>query len=174
MPYIERKTLQSYGTQSHRSLTEHLQKSSASAAQASVFLSHSHSDHDLVEAACSLLASQGVSVYVDWKDGSMPDSTGSETAVRLKAAIGRNSKFVLLATDAAVRSRWVPWELGFADATLGADRIALMPIVDPSRRFEGSEYLQLYSSLEFDEVERLGVFPPAQNKGATLANWLMR
>ena len=40
------------------------------AARIQLFLSHSHSDIDLVEQARLFFASQGAEVYVDWKDRS--------------------------------------------------------------------------------------------------------
>lgn len=46
----------------------------------------------------------------------MPKVTSAETATRIKDRISRCDKFILLATNGAIDSKWCNWELGFGDA----------------------------------------------------------
>ena len=121
-------------------------------ADVSIFLSHSHSDKELVEGFVKHLSSLGLDVYVDWKDPSMPSETSGETADRIKRRIGRDDIFMMLATESACKSRWVPWELGIADDRKDRRHIYIVPVKDRSGRFHGNEYLQVYRHLEVGEV----------------------
>jgi len=53
------------------------------AATSTVFLSHSHRDQDIVAAAGLFLNDFGVSIYVDWKDNTMPTVTSPVLGVIL-------------------------------------------------------------------------------------------
>lgn len=112
--------------------------------EVSIFLSHKHSDKDLVRQAVALFKSLGVSVYVDWLDSSMPPVTSPVTADRLKKKIRDSDKFVLLASDAAVESKWCNWELGLGDAAKYQKNIAILPAASSAASWKGSEYLGIY------------------------------
>jgi hypothetical protein len=148
MGYFTESMLRVYAGASLSYQEKTLIKESRVQAMLTIFLSHSHHDRDLVRGLINFLAKQGISVYVDWNDSSMPRITDRETADRIKAKIKENTLFMLLATNNALESRWVPWETGVADQSKGYDRILLIPVADPSGQFKGSEYLQLYRRLE--------------------------
>lgn len=116
--------------------------------QITVFLSHSHKDKELVEGFIELLAEQGIYVYVDWNDSSMPRITNGETARRIKERIRELQLFFFLATENALNSKWCPWELGVADSLKSWEDILIIPVADPSGQFKGNEYLQVYKHLE--------------------------
>jgi len=139
---------------------------------ATIFLSHSHRDADIVNQVVELLGNQGVIVYVDWKDDTMPKVTSPETALRLKTRIKDCRKFVLLATDNALESRWVPWELGIADVSNSIDNVVVLPVTDPPRAWTGSEYVGIYSTIEKADTGNPSVFKPGQNQGISLRQWL--
>ena len=106
--------------------------------ETTVFLSHKHSDGEV-------LRNCGVSVYVDWMDSDMPKHTSGVTATKIKEKISSCQKFILLATESAIASKWCNWELGYGDAHKYRDNIAIMPITETSGdTFSGSEYLQIY------------------------------
>ena len=115
-------------------------------ADATVFLSHSHKDKSLIEPAVAFLRSQGVKIYVDWMDEGMPDTVSGETAKKLKDRIKQQKKFLVLVTENSKDSRWVPWELGYADSTKGMDHIAALPVADNSD-FTHNEYLNIYPKI---------------------------
>ena len=102
-------------------------------------------DQDVVAAAGIFLNEFRVSIYVDWKDDTMPTVTSPESASRIKARIRENNKFILLATNNAVASRWVPWELRVADDAKGETASRFCPSVTPvklGRETNTSESIQ--------------------------------
>ena len=119
-------------------------KSDPAQAKLSIFLSHSHHDRLLVEGLIRFFATQGVTIYVDWNDGSMPRITNRETAAKLKKRMESCALFMVLATQNAIESKWVSWEVGVADQMKGEERVTVIPVADPSGRYPGAEYLQLY------------------------------
>lgn len=145
--------------------------SKASAAQVTIFLCHSHLDGKSAQGLINHLASFGIDLFVDWNDSDMPRITNRDTAERIKGRIFEMHLFLILATNNALNSRWVPWEIGVADQIKGADKILLIPVADASGRFQGNEYLQLYQTIEPVE-NTTGVFPPSQNKGTRIESFL--
>jgi len=142
-------------------------------AKVSIFLSHSHKDKEVVEGLVSLLAYFGeISIYVDWQDSAMPRVTNRETAQTIKEKIAEHDCFLILGTKNAMESRWVPWEIGIADAAKSIERIAIIPVADPYGYFYGNEYLQLYQKIEVTENKMLGVFRPNVDRGPVLKSWL--
>ena len=122
-----------------------------------VFLSHKHSDLEDLKGIIGFLHSFGVDVYIDSMDKNMPEETNKDTAARIKQIIRKCDRFILLATDAAVESKWCNWELGFGDANKFKDRIALFPLKDRGtfdRDYKGNEYMQLYPYIaKYDGTE---------------------
>lgn len=119
----------------------------ASQADVTLFLSHSHKDKELIEPATAFLRSHGVKVYVDSMDEGMPDVVSAETARKLKERIKQQQKFLVLVTENSKDSRWVPWELGYADPTKGMDHIASFPVAE-SDDFAQNEYLRIYPKIQ--------------------------
>ena len=98
----------------NESKVSHLRK--AYPTEVTVFLSHYHGDTDVLENVVSELHNLGVSVYVDWNDVKMPKETNFYTAQRIKEKIRECKKFIFIATESAVESKWCNWELGYGDA----------------------------------------------------------
>ncbi|MDD4730213.1 MAG: toll/interleukin-1 receptor domain-containing protein [Dysgonamonadaceae bacterium] len=132
--------------QSYKSINDSLRefRSESKFLKTKIFLSHKHDELKQLESAISFLNSQGVSVYVDWLDEGMPKTTSGSTAERIKEKIKENDKFILLATEGAINSKWCNWELGLGDAEKYIDNIALLPIKRDYYDFSGSEYLHIY------------------------------
>jgi len=86
-------------------------------------------------------------VYVDWLDGGMPDSVSVATATRIREKIVENSLFLLLSTNNALQSRWVPWELGFADGKKSSAKIGVFEVEREGEWYNGSEYVELYQKV---------------------------
>jgi len=113
-----------------------------------IFLSHKHDERTELEAAISFLKQFGVDVYIDWMDEEMPKYTSGKTANRIKNKIKENDKFILLATDSAVASKWCNWELGYGDAQKYINNIAILPVKSDYGQYNGSEYLQIYPYID--------------------------
>jgi hypothetical protein len=177
MSYIKRNELLLYTQKIKDStrivrLNETLEKSASLIGDINVFLSHSHHDEDLIEEARLLLADQGVKCYIDRNDSNMPKKTSHETARLLKQKIEKCNKFIILASNNSLNSKWVPWELGYADNIKGLNNIAILAIADNFGQWKGSEYMGLYSTIEKSNNGNLGVFLPQINQGSTLKKWL--
>ena len=113
--------------------------------KASVFLSHKHSEIAPLKRVANLLEQLNSLIYVDWLDSSMPARTCGKTAENIKGKIKKYDKFILVATEGAISSKWCNWELGLGDAQKYAfDKIALFPIRDEGKDWSGNEYLEIY------------------------------
>jgi TIR domain len=147
-----------------------------------VFLSHSHIDatdiskedlRNLVTMLIAFCKAHNFEVYVDWLDPDMPRQTCETTAQRLKEKIDGSDRFLLAATTNAVNSRWVPWELGYADKSRGVSNIAVIPIADPYGNWEGAEYLRLYPTAQVASSGNVAVFKPsATQNGIHIGYWM--
>lgn len=129
------------------SLSEFKQESKLG--KVNIFLSHKHNEKAELDSAISLLKKIGVNVYVDWLDEEMPKYTSGKTAQRIKTKIIENDKFILLATESAICSKWCNWELGFGDAQKYIKNIAIFPVRENGSNFSGSEYLDIYPRIEY-------------------------
>jgi hypothetical protein len=130
------------------------------------FLCHSHRDADLVQGLANLLGEEGLNVYIDWADISMPEQPTRETAKRIQSKILESAFFLFLATSNSMSSRWCPWEIGYADGKKPINTILILPTSDRSGNWHGNEYLQLYRSIDFSTSGRLGVWEAGQTRGA--------
>jgi hypothetical protein len=99
-----------------------------------------------------------LSVYVDWIDDAQMDRSQvtPQTAGMLRQRM-RHSRFLLYVTSqAAPKSKWMPWELGYFDG-LRPDRVGILPIVRTSGdSFTGHEYMGLYPSYELINFAEFG------------------
>lgn len=144
--------------------------------EVTVFLSHHHGDGIVLENVISELKRLGVNVYVDWNDTGMPARTSGVTATRIKDKIRTCKKFILLATEAAIASKWCNWELGYGDASRFPNDIAIMPIKESEdKNFSGSEYLQIYPIITNEYQYVLGTYYVMyQGTKISLKDWLQR
>lgn len=152
MSFITRSQIQGYGrgfaiNSEYVGLVQAKSASlNASTAETTIFLSHSHKDRELVEPAIAFLKSHGVTIYVDWRDGEMPEVVSGVTATKIKQKIKLHQKFLVLVTENSKDSRWVPWELGYADPVKGMDHIATLPVAE-NYDFAEHEYMKIYPKL---------------------------
>lgn len=144
--YLTKEELSGFDLKASEYLFEQARASryAASSSRVTVFLSHSHKDAEYVKRAAAFLKSLGVEVYVDWLDDGMPETTSPQTAKKLKEKISEHQKFILLATENSKDSKWVPWELGFADTKKGMGNIAILPIAESSTSYKGTEFIGIY------------------------------
>lgn len=124
-------------------------------AEITIFLSHSHRDKCLVEGLIELFAEQRIRLYVDWQDTNMPRITNRITAEGIKDRIKEFDKFIFLATENGLKSKWCPWELGISDLQKGKNDILVIPVVNSTNIFNGNEYLLLYNYLGISSIGKL-------------------
>ena len=162
------------GAKSYKSIVNEARLFSKTSAETSVFLSHSHVDKTIVEQAVTFLRTLNAEAYVDWMDETMSERPDGVTGQKIKAKILANDKFILLATEAAVISKWCNWEVGIGDAyKLHNDKICLLPLADNRGHWTGNEYLQIYPRIEpvqnYDNIFRL-IYP--DGKQIWFDDWL--
>lgn len=118
-----------------------------------VFISHKHDDlEDLKGLLGFLEQTYGVKVYIDSNDDTMPMITSGDTAINLKDRIKQCDKFILLATNGAIESKWCNWELGYGDAQKYKEHIALFPVKPKNsldKSYKGSEYMNIYPHITY-------------------------
>ncbi len=165
------------GSSGLRGVVNESRKFSKATSITSIFLSHSHTDKDVIEQAKIFFENMGISIYVDWADKTMPESTNGVTAQKIKnQIISVNDKFVLLATNIAVSSKWCNWEVGIADPfKLPKKKMALLPLADNSGTWNGNEYLQIYPRIERSSINNNDYFVWYPDKSVeTISDWLKR
>ena len=175
MAYITEKFLRSKAADPLlENSAQRVQKMTASLSSAkTIFLSHSHHDKELAKGLKNYLLSLSIKLYIDWEDASMPPETNNETAKKIKNRISESDHVLVLATNKAVASRWVPWEIGVADIQKTPTGISIIPVVDDSGNFKGNEYLQLYKRVTIAYSGVHAVFEPQKTSGGILLeSWL--
>ena len=192
MSFISESQLRAFSreTKLFSSLNESLQKfrNESKSFKTKIFLSHKHDESEVLNGAISFLKKEGVDVYVDWLDEGMPKTTSGITAARIKEKIKENNKFIFLASEGAINSKWCNWELGYGDAEKYIDNIALLPVEKDNSSFSGAEYLQIYPYIEYRDgstkyssglpiSKGYYVFYPSNNSSHTiikLSDWLKK
>lgn len=153
----------------------------------SVFISHKHNDLDDLKGIIGFLEKNfNVIAYIDSRDLSMPKITSGETAEKIKDRIKKCKRFILLATNGAIESKWCNWELGFADAIKG-EKAVLFPMKEKGSNYKGNEYMEIYSyityfdgSEEYDSGEKVkeGYYVMTKSKNESsimsLSSWLKK
>jgi hypothetical protein len=156
-----------------RVLTSLTSKEEKESKGTTVFLSHKHDETEILMKVVALFNSLGVKVYLDWQDDEMPETTSGETAEKLKTKIIENRKFILVATENAIASKWCNWELGFGDAKKYYQHIAVMPITEDDGTWKGNEYLQIYPILKTEySIFKGDYFVEYKNQKTKLTDWL--
>ena len=122
-------------------------------AKITVFISHRHDDLEDLRGIIGFLESKyNVKCYIDSRDPSLPKTTSGETAQRIKGRIEGCKKFILLATEGAIDSKWCNWELGYGDAKKYKDHIAIFPVKEKESSewlYKGHEYMEIYPSISY-------------------------
>lgn len=135
------------------SISPILEHSQYSVRKITVFISHKHDDLDDLKGVLGFLQkTYGVKVYIDSQDPTMPKITSAETALNIKERIRMCDKFILLATNAAIDSKWCNWELGYGDAQKYKENIALFPMKPKGSldyQYRGSEYMSIYPYISY-------------------------
>lgn len=126
-----------------------------SATSFDVFLSHSKMDDKYVLGAKQILEEKGFSVYVDWINDPQLDRSmvTKKTADYLRQRMKQCSLMFYLHTKNSSLSKWCPWEMGFFDGNVrSAPRTYVFPLVFSGESFQGQEYLELYPTIDIDDV----------------------
>ena len=152
---FEQGYFQSYstGVRLNEARSINIESSQYGLKKTTVFISHKHDDLDDLRGILGFLQQNyGVKVYIDSQDPTMPPKTSAETAKNIKKRIDQCDKFIFLATNGAIESKWCNWELGYGDAKKYKDHIALFPIKPKGSLdydYKGSEYMSIYPYISY-------------------------
>ena len=124
-----------------------------------IFLSHSYLDKDVIEGLYIELTRMGFKVYVDWIVDPELDRNHVDrwTATIIRNRLKSSSSLLLAISVNASISRWMPWELGYADGN--TNKCAVIPVSqydNSPQLYKGFEYLSLYPFI-VKEKNRLSV-----------------
>ncbi|MHB1428957.1 MAG: toll/interleukin-1 receptor domain-containing protein [Rhodocyclaceae bacterium] len=144
---IKQRDLRAAATRVSRVVVAKSLREARAAKQQTAFLCHSHLDVGLVRGIQNFLKEQGWDLYIDWLDEELPSAPDKETAEKIKNKIVETDWFLFLATANSTKSRWCPWELGYADAKKRYEHIVIIQTEDDDGKYHGNEYLQLYRKL---------------------------
>lgn len=173
MAFVSEEILSNYGSRIDLSESRDFIKAASSGIKHTIFLSHSHKDITAVKGFIKMLSRQGINVYIDSLDSSLPTITNRQTADKIKSKIKDIEFFWVLATTSALNSRWVPWEIGIADSIKAQDKVFIIPVNDATGKFAGNEYLQLYHRLELNQTGTIfEAYAPGSNKSILLSSVL--
>ena len=119
-----------------------------------VFISHKHNELDDLKGVLGFLEhNYNVKVYIDSQDPAMPKTVSAETAYNIKNRVDQCDRFILLATNGAIESKWCNWELGYGDARKFIKKhIALFPLKPKGAsdsEYKGAEYMRIYPYISY-------------------------
>jgi hypothetical protein len=154
---------------------------SKSLSSKNLFLSHSLADAKHARWALGILEQQGARVYLDIRDASLGTMSVTDIASRLRSVIRECKRLVTLVTENTQTSRWIPWEMGLADAVASEERVALFPLRSSSHAdqlWARQEYFGLYARIEreYTNTESRYKYVVHLPRGGTcsLSDWLSR
>lgn len=116
-----------------------------------IFISHKHSDlTNTLDIICFLSMKYHIGAYVDCFDYRQPLKTSIATAIRIKEVIQQSHRFLFMATNGAIASKWCNWELGYGDSLMHSRKHkhlafwALQNTAIKQGNFKGNEYMEMY------------------------------
>lgn len=119
-----------------------------------IFLSHSYRDKEYVKGLYFDLEDKGYSVYVDWIIDPHLSRTNvtKQTAELIRQRMKQSKTLVYATSENASTSKWMPWELGFADGDKG--NCSILPIMNSSHAsFKGQEFLSIYPYITLNRIK---------------------
>lgn len=143
-----------------------------------VFISHSYMDKELINVLYEMFNKCGYNVFIDWKNEELQDrgKVNEIVALKLKLYMQNSDGLLYISTDNSSQSKWCPWELGYVDGL--KNRVAILPILDSVKKFEGQEYLGIYPYITYDKYANKDCYDFWVNdvnnpkKYASLRSWL--
>jgi hypothetical protein len=146
-------------------------------AEFDVFLSHSSAEpEEILLGIKGFLRDYGLSVYVDkYSDPDLsPEDVTAKTAEILRMRRRQSKSLLYVYSCHSVKSRWMPWELGFFDGYSG--RIGIVPVTQRQEEtFKGEEYLNLYPYVDRETIRGTTIhnfwINRKPNEYAELAKW---
>ena len=120
-----------------------------------IFLSHSYKDKKYIRKLKEYIENNfSMKCYVDWitEPAALDrNNVNRNSAELLRKRMRQSQSLIFCTSDNSPDSKWMPWELGYFDAYKG--RVAILPIIDEGKTFQGQEYLSLYPYIDLAGVK---------------------
>lgn len=104
-----------------------------------VFISHQKRDSMAAKMVADYLIDAGVNVYFDEYDDTLDLTNPSSVVAGIKDGLNHSSHLLVLLSQNALQSKWIPWEVGYAYDTKTIISLTLKEISN----YELPEYLQI-------------------------------
>jgi hypothetical protein len=109
-----------------------------------VFISHKKEDKDLAKKVADYIMEAGVDVYFDEYDTTINRNDPLSVVSAIKKGMQLSTHMLVVFTNNTLLSTWVPWEIGYGDATKTEIRILKMNDIKKDRL---PEYMQIVKVL---------------------------
>lgn len=104
-----------------------------------VFISHQKRDSSAAKMIADYLIAAGVNVYFDEYDNTLDLTNPTSVVAGIKDGLNHSSHLLVLLSQSALQSKWIPWEVGYAYDTKKIISLTLKEISS----YELPEYLQI-------------------------------
>lgn len=132
-------------------LTESEQRTFSTSSRKRVFISHKKEDRVYAKKVADYIMDAGIDVYFDEYDNKIDRSNPKSIVAAIKKGMQLSTHMIVIFTSNTLNSKWVPWEIGYSDATRMEMRILKMIDI---KKDQLPEYLQvakvLYDILDLD------------------------
>ncbi len=109
-----------------------------------VFLFHKPDQREELDSAINFLNNFRVLIYVDWLNSDVIEDKSEATKKLITQKIKENQKFIFLATEEAIHSKWCDWVIRLAKTMIPIENIIILPIRADFSDYDGGEYLRKY------------------------------
>lgn len=104
-----------------------------------VFISHHKNDKEIAKKIAEYIYASGVDIYFDEFDNSINKDNPDSVVNAIKRGINRSSHMLCILSKDALRSKWMPWEIGY-----GYDRLLVAGVIIKGLSYSVlPEYLQI-------------------------------
>jgi len=151
-----------------------IEEATSHALSCDTFLAHSSSDIDLISKIIEYFINKlNAKPYIDKDDMELPKTTSPKTASLLIGNIEACKKFIIVVTDNSINSKWVPWELGIANASKKYNDVAVLQIEgkEVDGECKDNEYLGINNQIRQRSGELI-VYNPDTEKSISINEWL--
>ena len=109
-----------------------------------IFVSHKKEDRDAAKKVADYIMDSGIDVYFDEYDTSINRSNPKSVVNAIKQGMQLSTHMIVVFSNMTLESKWIPWEIGYGDATKTEIRILKMIDIKKDRL---PEYMQVVKVL---------------------------
>ncbi len=119
-----------------------------------LFVFHKPDQLEELDSTVNFLNNFRVLIYVDWLDEHIAQDKSEATTKLITQKINDNKKFIFLATEEAIQSKWCDWVLRLAKTLKPIEDIAVLPVRADFSDYndDGEAYLQKYAYIHESDV----------------------